>query len=71
MGEGRSKRAPGSNDPSGEVKLTDLAGPLAELKGVLRKLEASQSYKGHPGLYSMKKILRLLNLTYTDMVKDK
>ncbi|MGD8327538.1 MAG: hypothetical protein PVF65_11535 [Sphingomonadales bacterium] len=70
MGEGRFEHVPGSDDLSGCVDLTDLAGPLAQMADILAKLEASDTYKDHLGVYSMGKILHLLSLTYTDLVQD-
>jgi len=70
MGEDRFEHVPSSDDLSGEVALTDLAGPLAEISDILVKLEASGAHKDHPGVYSMSKILHLLHLTYIATVQD-
>ena len=70
MGEGRFEHVANSDDLSGFVNLTDLAGPLAQMADILAKLEHSIPYKDHPGVYTMGKILNLLSLSYIALVQD-
>jgi len=69
MGDDRLSYVHDFDDISGSGDLSDLAGPLAQLAGILVKLENSAAYKDHPGLHVFGEALTNLGLCYRAMLQ--